>query len=90
MLLIQKAGGSMKAMYKVGDLIGLPVWIGQFRSEKIKTGLVTEVRKWAPEHRPWSTDSWDYLVLMSDGQEIMLDHEVLLANPKLFFLLEAA
>lgn len=81
----------MKAMYKVGDLIGLPGWIVHSRSEKMRTGLVTEVREWEDEHSfndPPIT--WDYLVLTSDGEEIMFDHEVLCANPAGFKLLEAA
>jgi len=64
----------MKAMYKVGDLIGLPVRLGP-DSGKMKPALVIEVREWEDEHSfndPPIT--WDYLILTSDEQEIRFDH----------------
>ena len=78
-----------KAGYKVGDLITIPTWVGGYC--EMKTALVTEVREWEDEHSLNDPPvTWDYLVLTSDGKEVMFDHEVLLANPEGFVLLEAA
>ena len=59
----------MKARYKVGDLIGLPVRLGPDRGKK-KTALVIEVWEW--ESR---AGSWSYLVLTSDGQDIRFEQQ---------------
>ena len=62
----------MKARYKVGDLITIPVIGGEKRNRE--SALVMEVREWEDEHSfndPPIT--WDYLVLTVGGKEIRFD-----------------
>ena len=64
----------MKARFVEGDLIKLPV--SRETTSEYKPAIVTEVREWEDEHSfndPPIT--WDYLVLTSDGEEILFDHD---------------